>query len=134
MTRTATTTRSAEGDQRLCAGPRRGTHLTDVRVRTGTIRSRDRAVKKKRNKVITKKTVARGQRTLSLSPRQSVTLTMLTMIGATAFDSKSMLSSEVRKKFAEKFGVDISDKDIADVVSITKSLLTGDEDVVVDDE
>ena len=89
-------------------------------------------MKKKRNQVITKK--ARGQQTLSLSPKQAVTLTMLTMIGATAFDSKSALSSEVRRKFAEKFGVDIGDKDIADVVSITKSLLTRDDDVVVDDD
>lgn len=76
----------------------------------------------------------RGQKTLDLSHREAVTLTMLTMIGATAFDTKNDLFKIVRDRFAERFGVDIGDRDIAGVVQKTRSLMTGDDDVSVDDD
>jgi hypothetical protein len=86
-------------------------------------------VKKKRKQVKT----ARGQVTLELSERQVATLVMLTLTGATAFDSSSPLAAGIRARLSQQFGVDISDADIVSVVSKIKSLVSRDEDVVIDD-
>ena len=58
---------------------------------------------------------------------------MLSMVGATAFDSNAPIASNARERFEEKFGITISDEDIINTITKTRSLVTisGEEDVVI---
>lgn len=72
---------------------------------------------------------------LRLNNRESVTLVMLTMTGATAFNVPGGIPEVTRKRFQEKFGIDVQERDVLSVINKVKSLVTvpGDEEVVIDD-
>lgn len=72
--------------------------------------------------------------TLELSEREAATLAALTLTGATAFDSSSPLTAGIRGRFSARFGIDITDADIVAVVSKIRSLMSRDDDVVIDEE
>ena len=76
----------------------------------------------------------KGQVTLELSGREAVTLAALALTGATAFDSSSPMTIGIRDRFSTRFGVYISDGDIVSVISKIKSLISRDEDVVIDEK
>lgn len=77
-----------------------------------------------------------GNKTLHLTDAEAVTLSMLALVGATAFDSRSPLAGEQRRRFERKFSVTITDADIVSVINKARNLVTigGDEDVVIGDE
>jgi len=73
------------------------------------------------------------QMRLDLSDEEAVTLTMLTMIGLTAFDTESQLTEQIKRRFEEKFKVEISQETILNTMTKVKCLIaTGDEDVIME--
>lgn len=55
------------------------------------------------------------------------------MTGATAFDSEAAMVTEIGRRFHVRFGVQITGPDVVRVLDKIKSLISRDEDVVVDD-
>ncbi len=70
---------------------------------------------------------------LDLSEREAVVLALLAMTGATAFDTEAAMVTEIGRRFQVRFGVQITGPDVVRVLDKIKSLISRDEDVVVDD-
>ena len=73
---------------------------------------------------------------LSLSEKEAVALALLTMTGATAFDTPGSVAKRLRAAIEKKFGIEIDGETLASVVTKVRNLVTesGHEEVFVDTE
>lgn len=71
---------------------------------------------------------------LNVDLKESVTLSLLTMVGASAFDSPNPHVSAIKRRMEEKFDVAISDEDIVNIITKVKTLIvrSGEEDVIIE--
>lgn len=73
---------------------------------------------------------------LHLTYEEAVTLSLLVGVGGTAFDAAGGIGYEFKTRFEKRFGIEVSETDIANIITKVGRLLRapGDEQVVIDDD
>lgn len=73
---------------------------------------------------------------LHLTKQEAVTLVLLVSVGGVAFDLPTGMHVDLKKRVEERFGTEVSGRDIANVITRVGNLLRaqGSESVVIDDD